>query len=55
MNNFKVMWFMLQHPKTWIDLSPLQIRKGRLIYDLNLTMMYGLVLGLVLFGRYLFF
>ena len=48
---FRLMWFVLIHPRTWIDFLPIQIKKGEIIYDTNLTILYGLciVLSIILF------
>lgn len=47
-HEFKIEWkimpslilFVISHPKTWIDFLPIQYRKGKIIYDLNLIILY---------------
>lgn len=36
--------FYITHPSTWSDLLPIQIKKGMIVYDLNLTILYTLVI-----------
>lgn len=45
---FKLTWFIVKHPSTWLDFLPLQFRKGVFVYDLNLILLYGLlVVGII--------
>ena len=50
----KLIPFMLTHPRTWIDFSPIQFKKGELIYDLNMIIQYGILVGLVALAFYIF-
>lgn len=46
--------FIIVNPKTWIDLLPVQIRKGKFIYDLNLLILYSFsILSLFLIKKFL--
>lgn len=36
--------FVLKNPVTWIDFLPIQIKKKRIIYDVNLLILYGLII-----------
>ena len=53
-SGYKLIPFMLTHPRTWIDVSPIQYKKGELTIDTNLLMMYGLVIGLISLAFYIF-
>ena len=48
-------WFILSHPSTWIDFLPIQFRKGMLIYDFNLILLYLGILGLILSLKFIYF
>lgn len=39
--------FIIKHPKTWIDFSPIQLRNNKIIYDLNILMLYGVSIILI--------
>lgn len=41
--------FVLLHPKTWIDFLPIQLKKGNIIFDLNLTLLYCIIISLSIF------
>jgi len=43
-NRKELFKFMLQHPKTWVQLSPLYFRKGKLHYDINLTTAWVIII-----------
>jgi hypothetical protein len=46
---FPLILFVFSHPKTWIDFLPIQIRKGKIIYDLNLgILLFFIVILLVI-------
>lgn len=44
----RLILFSLRYPRTLIDLLPIQIRKGKLIYDLNTIILY-LIIGILIF------
>jgi len=35
-----LIWFFITHPRTWIDLSPIQHKNKIFLYDLNLIILY---------------
>lgn len=37
---FKLIYFYLKNPSTWIDLLPIQIKDRSIVYDLNLIILY---------------
>jgi len=47
-NNMKLFMFMLKHPKTFLQFSPMYYSKSRkkIIYDLNLGLYYLILIGL---------
>lgn len=44
----KIILFYLKNPSTWKDLSPIWLSNKKIIYDLNLCFLYGLI-GIALF------
>lgn len=44
--------FLIRNPSTWIDFLPVQIKKRRLIFDLNLTILYIFGIVAVFFSIY---
>lgn len=42
--------FYIMHPRTWIDLLPVQVRKKQIIYDVNLIILYVIIAFLIGFG-----
>lgn len=40
--------FIIKHPSTWIDFIPIQIRKKKIIYDLNLIILYSFIILLTI-------
>ena len=50
-----VLWFVLTTPSTWIDFSPVQYRDKQIIYDLNLSILYCLIIILLFIILKLFF
>jgi len=42
-----LMWFIAKHPRMWSDFSPMQYRRGKIVYDLNVWMLYGIVAVLI--------
>lgn len=40
---FSLIVFYLKNPTTWTDLLPIQIRNNKLIYDLNLIILYAFI------------
>lgn len=42
-----LMLFVAKHPRMWTDLSPVQYRKNKIVYDLNVWMLYGIVAVLI--------
>ena len=52
---FPLVKFIIAHPSTWIDFSPFQIRKGRLVIDLNILILYTLIFILVIILKIIFF
>lgn len=45
---FRLIRFVLFHPRTWIDFLPIQIQKNKIVYDANLIMLYLLCLVLLI-------
>ena len=45
---FSLIAFYLKNPTTWTDLLPIQIRNRKIIYDLNLTILYVLIILAIL-------
>ena len=41
--------FVLINPKTWIDLLPIQYKNKTFIYDINIGIMYIIIIVLILF------
>ena len=41
---FSLIAFHLKTPSTWIDLLPIQIRNRKIIYDLNLIILYVFII-----------
>lgn len=47
--------FMMKNPSAWVDFLPIQIRNKKLIYDLNLLLLYISVIVIILISiLYLF-
>lgn len=42
-DNLKMLWFCLKHPRTWVDFLPIRIIKRKIVYDLNLMIIYGII------------
>lgn len=36
--------FIIKNPETWIDFIPVQLKDDKIIYDLNLMILYGLLI-----------
>jgi len=51
----EVLAFMVRHPKSFTQLLPVywSSKRKQLIYDLNMIIIYGIVVGIVLLGLYL--
>jgi len=43
-----LIWFILKHPSTWRDFSPIQFRDKKIIYDLNLSILYAILISLII-------
>lgn len=39
-----LLMFVIQHPSTWYDILPIQKRGKNIFYDLNLLILYGLII-----------
>lgn len=50
-----VIVFVIKNPKTWTDLSPIQFKNKQLIYDLNLSLLYIMIILFGFFSFKLFF
>ena len=46
----KILLFYIRNPSTWIDLSPVQIKNRKIVYDLNLSILYLIIAGLMIFA-----
>jgi len=40
--------FYLKNPNTWTDLLPIQIRNKKIIYDLNLIILYAFIIFIII-------
>lgn len=47
--------FVFSHPSTWIDFSPIQLRKEGIVFDLNLTILYLFSISLIVLIIAVFF
>jgi hypothetical protein len=45
---FSLLWLCLTTPSSWIDILPIQIRNKKIVYDLNLLILY-LFIGLLFY------
>lgn len=52
--NIKLMGFTIIHPRTWIDLLPIQYKNKEWIYDKNLSILYVVLIILILILRIIF-
>lgn len=41
----KLLWFYITTPTAWTDLLPIQIKKKAIIYDVNLSILYAIIIG----------
>lgn len=41
-------YFILTHPSTWIDFLPIQIRKSKIIIDINMIKLYLIIIVLII-------
>lgn len=46
---FPLMIFILKNPSTWTDFLPIQFKKKKIIYDLNLMILYVFIISLIVF------
>lgn len=44
----KILPFFLLHPSCWIDLFPIQYRRGHWIFDLNISLLWIIIIILIL-------
>lgn len=49
-----ILWFVLTTPSSWIDFSPIQYRDKKIIYDVNLSILYALVIILLVIAYKIF-
>lgn len=49
-----LLWFIIIHPKTWIDFSPIQIKKSYWVIDYNLITLYALSIILCIIILFVF-
>ena len=42
----KLILFMITHPRTWVDISPIQLKRGNIVFDWNLILLDCLLFGL---------
>jgi hypothetical protein len=52
---FSLLYLYLTTPSMWVDFLPIQYRNKQIIYDVNLTLLYLILLSLVTTIIYLFF
>lgn len=45
---FQLIKFYLTNPGTWIDFLPIQIKRNKIVYDLNLLILYGII-GMIIY------
>ncbi len=43
--NWKLFWFVLAHPKTWVQFLPFWIRGKTILYDLPLLLLWLFAIG----------
>ncbi len=46
---YKLIPFVITHPRTWIDFLPFQYRNKQLIFDINLMILYVVFFSLIAF------
>lgn len=52
---FPMMWFIITHPKTWVDFSPIQYKYNTWVFDANLTTLYSFTIILLVIAKLVFF
>ena len=45
---FHLMFFVFTNSSTWIDFLPIQIKKNKIIYDLNMIILYSFIIVLII-------
>lgn len=42
-----LLWFVFTTPSSWVDFLPVQIKNKRLIYDLNMLILYSIIIIII--------
>lgn len=43
----RLMKFIIKNPSTWIDFLPIQFKHKKIVFDLNVTILYGVIAFLI--------
>jgi len=41
----KLIFFIVKHPSTWVDFLPLQVKKEKIVFNLNLFLLYLMMIS----------
>lgn len=51
----KLFLFVIKNPKTWFEFLPIYKREGKLIYDLNMILLYSVGVAFLILAGFVFF